>query len=266
LFDASAYRWLAGAQPPSSSAQELLSEQDVVIKDDRVEEVRVRKPGRDKRLRAEGQILLPDFISGHTHSAAGTMTRGFIEENPYTQVQGDDPDLPGMSLLRPMVLMENLSDAELDDLTALNLAEMLRSGCTTQVEMSLSLKQMKSYVRVAGRFGIRGYPAGMVTGMSRLMAVRGRSDDQVLLDSVPDTLGEIRANLDYARKINCTENGRIPPMIGPSIVAVHTEETFKALRRGADEFGNGIHLHIQGDGVNSLDLPWNVIGAGERST
>ena len=230
---------------PEGERLNLLSDYDVVIKDDRIEDVRPRKPGRDKRLPAEGQILLPGFISGHTHSAAGTMTRGFIEENSFAQVQGDDPTLPGMSLLRPMVLMEDLSDEELDDLTALNLAEMLRSGCTTQVEMSLSLKQMKSYVRVASRFGIRGYPAGMVPGMSRLMAIWGRSDDQVLLDSVPDTLHEIEANLQYARTINGTQNGRISPMMGPSVVPVHTRETFKAIRNAANELGNGIHLHIQ---------------------
>jgi len=51
--------------------------------------------------------------------------------------------------------VERLSDDELDALTALNLAELLRSGCTTQVEMSLSLRQAESYVRVAERWGVR---------------------------------------------------------------------------------------------------------------
>lgn len=230
---------------PQGQGLNLLSDYDVVIKDDRIEELRPRKRSNDKKFSAEGQILLPGFISGHTHSAAGTMTRGFIEENAYAQVQGDDPSLPGMSLLRPMVLMEQLSDNELDDLTALNLAEMLRSGCTTQVEMSLSLKQMKSYVRVASKFGVRAYPAGMVPGIERLLPVWGRSDDQVLLDSVTDTLKEIEMNLEYARRINGAENGRIRPMMGPSVVPVHTEQTFKAVRRAADELGNGIHLHLQ---------------------
>jgi cytosine/adenosine deaminase-related metal-dependent hydrolase len=232
---------------PEGERQVLRRDHDVVIKDDRIEAVRPRRAGLDRQLRAPGQLLVPGFISGHTHTAAGVMTRGFIEENPYEQVRGDDPSLPGMSLLRPMVLMEELTDEELDDLTTLNLAEILRSGCTTQVEMSLSLKQMQSYVRVAGRLGVRGYPSGMVPGMSRLMAIWGRSDDRLLRDSVPATLAEIEANLSYARRINRADDGRIRPMMGPSVVTVHTDETFGAIRRAADELGNGIHLHIQND-------------------
>lgn len=69
---------------------------------------------------------------------------------------------------------------------------------------------------------------------------------RVLLDSVPDTLNEIEANLHYARTINGAQNGRISPMMGPSVVPVHTRGTFKAIRRAANELGNGIHLHIQG--------------------
>ncbi len=119
---------------PDGEKLKPLRDHDVVIKGDRIEEVRPRKASRDAIV-ADGQILLAGFISGHTHSAAGTMTRGFIEENSFASVQTDDPSIPSRSLLRPMVLMEDLSDEELDDLTALNLAEMLRSGCTTQVEM-----------------------------------------------------------------------------------------------------------------------------------
>lgn len=230
---------------PDGDKLNVLPDHDVVIKADRIEEVRPRKPTRDERFAADGQLLMPGFISGHTHSAAGTMTRGFIEQNSFAAVQTDDPSLPGRSLLRPMVLMEDLSDQELDDLTALNLAEIVRSGCTTQVEMSLSLKQMKSYVRVAGRFGIRGYPSGMVPGMKRLLAIWGRDDDKVLMDSVPETLAEISANIEYARTIAGSQSGRIRPMLGPSVVSVHTRETFAAIRKGAAELGNGVHIHIQ---------------------
>ncbi len=230
---------------PDGEKLQLLRDYDVVVKDDRIDDVRPRKPTRDQRVVAHGQILLAGFISGHTHSAAGTMTRGFIEENSFASVQTDDASIPSRSLLRPMVLMEDLSDDELDDLTALNLAEMLRSGCTTQVEMSLSLKQMKSYVRVAGRFGIRGYPGGMVPGIKRLLPIWGRSEDVTLLNSVQETLAEVEANLAFARHANGSENGRIRPMMAPSVVSVHTRETFEAIRSAARQLGNGIHIHIQ---------------------
>jgi 5-methylthioadenosine/S-adenosylhomocysteine deaminase len=230
---------------PDGERLNVLEDHDVIIKRDLIEAVRPRRTTRDERFSAPDELLLPGFISGHTHSAAGTMTRGFIEQNSFAAVQTDDPSLPGRSLLRPMVLMEDLSDAELDDLTAHNLAEIVRSGCTTQVEMSLSLKQMKSYVRVAERFGIRGYPSGMVPGMKRLLAIWGRADDRILFDSAADTLAEIAANLAYARTIAGSQSGRIRPMMGPSVVSVHTRETFEAIRKGATELGNGVHIHVQ---------------------
>ena len=80
--------------------------------------------------------------------------------------------------------MDSLDPNDLDDLTAYNLAEILRGGCTTQVEMSLSLKQAQSYVRVARRYGVRGFVAGMVPGIHRLLPIWRRVDDQVLFDSV----------------------------------------------------------------------------------
>ena len=178
---------------PDGDKLQLLHDYDVVIKNDRIDAVRPRKPTRDQRVVAHGQILLAGFISGHTHSAAGTMTRGFIEENSFASVQSDDPSIPSRSLLRPMVLMEDLSDAELDDLTALNLAEMLRSGCTTQVEMSLSLKQMKSYVRVAGsafndaRFsGMSAGVPGTVAGWEYALKRYGRTSLDKALRSGTD--------------------------------------------------------------------------------
>src|SRR5262249_5778375 len=232
---------------PDAGGLKLLRDFEVVVKNDRIEAVRPVRAGRDERVRAHGQILLPGFISGHTHSAAGTMTRGFIEENSFAAVQSDDSSIPGRSLLRPMQLMEDLSDEQLDDLAALNLIEMLRSGCTAQVEMSLSLKQMKSYVRVARRLGIRGFPGGMVPSMRRLLPIWGRKDDQALVDSVQETLREIQANLEYARGINGAEEGRIRPMMAPSVTSVHTRETFAAIRAAAAELGNGIHIHVQND-------------------
>ena len=136
----------------------LVPDGSVRIRDDRIEEVKTgRIRGRSRRVRAQGQLLLPGFISGHTHACSATPTRGIIEG--------------GRSYGRPLELVETLSDDELDDLTAYNVAELLRSGCTTHVEMSLSLRQARSYVRVAKRWGVRGYPGGMIPGIARLFPI-----------------------------------------------------------------------------------------------
>ena len=125
-----------------NGARALLSDASVRVRGRTIVAVQAgRIRGRLTRIDARGQLLLPGFISGHTHAASGTPTRGLIEG--------------GRSYQRPIELMEALPDDLLDDITAHNVAELLRSGCTSHVEMSLSLRQAQSYVRVARRWGVR---------------------------------------------------------------------------------------------------------------
>ncbi len=152
----------------------LVQDHSVVVENDVITAVVPRRrAGRDRRVRAPGTILLPGFISGHTHVAGGTVTRGIIEG--------------ARNYGRPSELAEGLDDADLEAVTAHNLAELLRGGCTTQVEMLMSLRQVQAYVRVAIQWGVRGYPSAMGPGIERLFEIWRRSDDQVLFDSVPAT-------------------------------------------------------------------------------
>ena len=190
-----------------------------------------QKPIRGfQRIDARSQLVVPGFISGHTHAASATPTRGIIES--------------GRSFARPLELVETLNDDELDALTAFNVAELLLGGSTTHLEMSLSLRQAQSYVRVARRWGVRGYPGGMVPGIARLFPIWFRKDDQVLFDAEADTLAEIEANLAFARTINGVESGRILPQMTPHATDTQTPATMRAFARGAKELGNGIHTHL----------------------
>ena len=191
--------------------------------------------GNVPRVDATGLLLLPGLISGHTHTASGTPTRGIIEG--------------GRSYQRPLELLEAMNDDDLDAITACNMAELLRSGCTTHVEMSLSLRQAQSYVRVARRWHVRGFPGGMIPGTARLFPVWRRTDDQVLRDSVPATLAEIAANLAFAQSFRGAEDGLIHPMMTPHATDTHTPETMRAVVDAARLLGTGIHTHLaQGAG------------------
>lgn len=202
----------------------------ILVRNGWIEDVRQRPIRGFRKIDAHRQFVVPGFISGHTHVAGGTPTRGIIEM--------------GRSFARPLEIVEDLSDDDLDALTAFNLAELLLSGCTTHIEQSLSLRQAQSYVRVARRWGVRGYPGGMVPGIARLFPIWFRSDDQTLFDSVPGTLAEIQANLEFARSVNGAENGRILPMMTPHAADTQTPETMAAYAAGAAELGNGIHTHL----------------------
>jgi len=236
---------MPGKQPPKGSyiidagwilahgdsGSYLVSGGSIRVKDDRIVEVTTEPlEGNGPRLSLPDQLLMPGLISGHTHVASATPTRGLIEG--------------GRSYSRPIKLMDQLSDQELDDLTAFNLAEVLKAGCTTQVEMSLSLRQAESYVRVAGAWGARGYPGGMIPGTSRLDSIWFRDDDQALFDSVPGTLEEIAANLEFGKKYLNAHEGRIMPMMAPHATDTHTDETMSAIVEAADELGTGIHIHL----------------------
>lgn len=215
----------------SNGAFDLLRDASVVVRDGVIEEVsRGPTVGNLPKRALPGQILMPGFISGHTHVCSASPTRGIIEG--------------GRSFARPLELVETLSDDEMDALTAYNLAELLVSGCTTQVEMSLSLRQAQSYVRVGRKWGARGYVGGMIPGIARLFPIWFRRDDKTLTDSVTDTLQEIAANLAFARELKASGGGRILPMMAPHATDTHTPETMAALLAAAKELGTGLHIHL----------------------
>lgn len=213
-------------------------EVSILINEGTIEDVIEGGERPDRRGRIQGiqaldasrDFVVPGFISGHTHAAGGTVTRGIIEM--------------GRSFARPLEVVELLTDDEIDAITAFNVAELLLGGCTTHVEQSLSLRQAESYVRVARQLGARGYPGGMIPGIARLFPIWFRAEDEALFDSIPGTLDEIQANLEFGRRNNGIENGRILPMMAPHAADTQTPETMHAIADAAAELGNGVHTHL----------------------
>ncbi len=204
----------------------------VLVRNGRIEAIQSRPlPASIPRLEMRNCLLVPGFISGHTHVCAGTPTRGLIET--------------GRSDLRPLELVETLlDDDELDALTEYNLAELLLSGCTTQLEMSCTLRQAEAYVRVASKMGARGYPGAMLPNLMRLGPIIAAQGDQALKDAEPGTLVEIEQNLAFGRKYAGAADGRIRPMMSPMGSDFQTPATMRAISAAARELGTGIHTHL----------------------
>ena len=198
---------------------------------------------------ARGDLALPGFISGHTHCASATPTRGIIESGRF---YGE-----------PFLLVEKLSDEELDALTAFNLAELLRSGCTSQVELSRSLRQVESYVRVAKRWGVRGFPGPQIPGAARLFDISFRDSDDVLFASEEGTITEIEQSLAFAKRNMNAADGLIVPIMAAHATDTHTEKTLRVLQAACIELGTGLQIHFAQSSREAAVVKrlWNVTPA-----
>lgn len=209
----------------------IVHDASIRIRGDRVVEVSAgRIRGTAPRVDLRSQLVLPGFISGHTHVSVGSYTRAVIEGGGGTQMPHD--------------VIEAMDDSAIDALMAFNLLELLRTGVTTVVNQDHNVRRAYSYVRVASRWGARGYPSGMIPGVQRLMPIWRRTNDQVLFDSVPETLKEIEANLKFGLRFNGSEDGRILPNMAPHATDTHTDVTMAAVLAAAKKLGNGVHLHL----------------------
>lgn len=214
---------------------ELLRDHHVVVERGVVAEVRGRpvRGRRSQRLECSGQLLMPGFISGHTHTTIVSAARGIV-------------GLPGRDG-NPIRTADLLDDRDRYDLTLWRLAESVRGGCTTRFEQALSLSQAKAHFRAAGELGTREYLSAMTPGWSRLFPIWQRSDDQVLFDSEPATLAEIADIRAWSVANNNAEGGKIRMQMGPHAPNTHTPATMRAIADAARELGNGIHMHLSQD-------------------
>lgn len=183
-----------------------------------------------ERIDLTGSLLLPGLVSGHTHVAAGSPTRGIIET--------------GRSYARPLTLVaEELDSDDIDALTEYNLAELVLSGCTSQIEMSMDSSQAMSYATVARRLGARGWVGGMIPNIKRLFPIWLGSDEDVVA-SEPDTLIEIEANLAIAASHSRQGDGLVLGMMTPHAADTQTPATLAAFAQAAAQLDTGIHIHL----------------------
>jgi cytosine/adenosine deaminase-related metal-dependent hydrolase len=224
---------------PDGDRQAVVRDVSIRVVGDRIEQIVQGEISTiAPQLDLPEQLLLPGFISSHCHVAAGVPTRAIIEPR-------------GGNYSLAMKVADELDDDDMDAMTAFNLAELIRTGCTTQVEMSLSLHQAKSYVRVAEEFGARGYPSGMIPGYARLFDLWRTAhgplkvmDDGMFEEYIPGTMAEIEENLAFGREWNHACDDRIRTMMGPHAPDTHTPETMLAILAAAKELGNGLHIHL----------------------
>ncbi len=203
----------------------------IVVRGNEIADIkRGRVRGWEVRVDASDCLVLPGFISGHTHTTVSTPSRGLIEGGRFMD--------------RPVAAAYALDDEQLDALTAYNIAEILKSGCTTFVEMSASVRVAESFVRVARAWGVRAYVSVIAPNGNRLHDIWYRDNDEVLFNSVPETLREIEAARQFGLSLNSSDGDLLRAQMAIHAADTHTPETLKAVQHAAEELGNGVHIHL----------------------
>jgi cytosine/adenosine deaminase-related metal-dependent hydrolase len=226
----------------AAGGHRLLRNGALVFEDDRVTFVGRAFAGPvDRRIDATGQLVIPGLVNIHCHAdveAGGRLIAdvgrrdyfhtGFL--NYYGARKGakslgprQDPDVGGRFAM----------------------AEMLRNGCTTVVDIGVAAE---SHARIAGELGLRAYLSPAYKSAEYVVDAAGRL-------SYEEHEAEGVAGLERARefigKHAGAHDGRIQGMLFPYQVDTCSPALLRATRQAADELGVGIEIHA---GQNLLEF------------
>ncbi len=214
----------------------------LVFEDDRVVFVGRAFPGPvDRRIDATGKLVIPGLVNLHCHAeveAGGRLIadvgrRDFFQAgflNYYASPSGTTP----------LFLREDRTIG-----ATLTFVELLRSGCTTAVEIGGADDTL---VEVAGRLGIRAYLApGFKSATYRIGA---KGELYYDWDEAAGQAGLERAKA-FIRKHDGAYGGRIRGMLFPIQVDTCSPALLRATREAADTLGVGIEIHA---GQNLLEF------------
>ncbi len=189
-------------------------------------------------------VLTPGLISTHAHIAGSPLDRSFIEDrgNPQFYMSGLFEMLPVRSASQD----EEGSRACVD----FSMPEMLRSGCTTVMEMGGSGEYVAERAAV---YGMRCYVAqGFRSG--RWVTYDGRRVQWELSEEAGQQ-GLARA-LEFISKHDGAHDGLVRGFLSPAQVDTCTEALFLESKRQADALGVRLQTHCSQSTVEF----WEMLG------
>ncbi len=185
----------------------------------------------DETIDATGMVVTPGFVNTHTHLYESPLDKSFVEDKGRRQfyLSGLFEYLPTRSAA--------MTDADAHACLAYSMAELLRTGTTTVMEIG---SYPEEAVRQAERFGMRLYMGpGFRSG-------RWYTDDgkevKYAWDEAAGLAGLQRA-IDFIERNDGAQNGRIKGFLSPSQVDTCTEELLRRSREAATSLGVPMALH-----------------------
>ncbi|WP_298521706.1 amidohydrolase family protein [uncultured Methanobrevibacter sp.] len=190
--------------------------QSLLIKNDLIAEIadEIDESNADKIIDGEGKILLPGLINTHTHLSM-TLFRGLADDLSLDSWLNDH--------IWPMEANLNGEYCYIGAL--LGAIELIKSGTTTFSDMYFYMEDVARAVDEAGIRAVLSY--GMIDF----------GDEE-------KRQAEIKENLTLFENCNGMADGRIKVFFGPHSPYTASEELLIEVRKLADEYNMGIHIHV----------------------
>lgn len=190
--------------------------ESLLIENDKIAEIssKIDSVAIDKVIDGTNKILMPGLINTHTHISMN-LFRGLA----------DDIELDTWlnNYIWPMEAKLNGEHCYIGALLAQ--LEMIKSGTTTFNDMYFFMEDVAKSVEESGIRGCLSY------GMIDFGDAEKREN-------------EFRENISLIKKCNNGANGRIKTFFGPHSTFTASKELLERVRREANKYGVGIHIHM----------------------
>lgn len=188
----------------------------LLIQDEKIVEIsdKINFNNAEKVIDAEGKIIIPGLVNTHTHS-------------PMTLMRGLADDMPLDTWLNEHIwpVEANLNGEHCYAGALLACAEMIKSGTTCFNDMYFFMDHVAKAVDESGLRGVLSH------GMIDFGEETKRKE-------------EFKETRRIIKKCHNTADGRIKVSYGPHSPYTCSKELLEAVKREAEKFDVGIHIHV----------------------
>ena len=217
----------------------ILKDGIVVVEEDKIKYVGKSYEGPFERMiDSRKNLVSPGFIALHSHICGGHGETGKRGDGSRRQLYNSDLFDRGL----PRTKESSRAAAEL------NYVEVLKSGCTTLVELgSPNSLGNKAAVELADKMGIRAYLLRTYSS-GHWYTPDGKKVFYENFDgekwNEEPGFKELKECITFIQKYEGSAEGRIKCLLGPSTVDTCSPELLKETRNHSDEMGVGIQTHV----------------------
>ena len=181
--------------------------------------------------------IVPGFVNLHCHPSEVYSGRSYKEDR-------GNPNFYDSTMYDYAGLV-SFGDASAEIQARLNMAELIKSGCTTALIFGGPCSRLEA--ELAGELGLRAYVGwGIRAGDAKEeISIWDSPDGHSLQYSFNEEEGFRRLTeaVDFARELDGSFEGRVKGLLAPTQTMTCTEEMLRRTRIEADKHGIGITIH-----------------------